>query len=141
VGGLARWTSAAGGEDSERAAREIARTLKCPVCQNLSVADSPSELAQQMRDLIRKNLAAGESAEQIVAYFVERYGPEVLATPPREGFNQALWWGPLAILAVGAAAVGTTLRRWTRAAAPPEALDAAGAADTAVAPATQGGSR
>jgi cytochrome c-type biogenesis protein CcmH len=106
----------AGEADLDRAAREIGRVLKCPVCQNVSVADSPSDLAQQMRDLIRRKLEAGESRDEIVAYFVERYGHEALLDPPRSGVFQALWWGSGAIAVGGAVAVATTLRRWMRAA-------------------------
>ncbi|MGH7256720.1 MAG: cytochrome c-type biogenesis protein, partial [Nitrospirales bacterium] len=60
--------------DLEEQARIIASDLRCPVCQNLSVADSPSELARQMRDLIREQLREGKSPEEIKAYFVSKYG-------------------------------------------------------------------
>jgi cytochrome c-type biogenesis protein CcmH len=109
--------AARGGEaDADRTAHEIAQALRCPVCQNVSVADSPSAPAEQMRDLIRKKIAAGETRDQIVAYFVDRYGEDVLLVPPREGIFHALWGGPAAFAAAGAAVVAGTLRRWTRAA-------------------------
>jgi len=54
--------------------RDIARGLACPVCQGLSVADSPSQLATQMRELILQKVEDGETREQIVQYFVDRYG-------------------------------------------------------------------
>ncbi|MBI4491661.1 MAG: cytochrome c-type biogenesis protein CcmH [Chloroflexi bacterium] len=102
----------------EREAWEIARLLRCPICQNLSVADSPSQLAQQMRDLIRKQLEAGQTREAILTYFVERSGEEVLLDPPRTGFSQVIWWGAAAIPLGGAALVALLLRRWLRRRAP-----------------------
>jgi cytochrome c-type biogenesis protein CcmH len=93
----------------ESATREIARSLRCPVCEGLSVADSPTALAAEMRALIRKKVAAGESAEEIVAYFVERYGEEVALVPRRQGLGLALWWGPVAIFVLGGAVVARTL--------------------------------
>src|SRR5262245_29414224 len=61
--------------------REVARDLQCPICQNLSVADSPSALAGDMRALIAKQLEQGRSKEQIEQYFVERYGEGILLSP------------------------------------------------------------
>ncbi len=59
---------------NEDTVQKIAAQLRCVVCQSLSVADSPSETAQQMRGVIRDRLAAGETPEQIKAYFVDKYG-------------------------------------------------------------------
>ncbi len=95
-------------------ARDIGKLLKCPVCQNLSVADSPSQLAQQMRDLILERLEGGQSREAILAYFVERYGEEVLLDPPKAGFGQLVWWGALGIPLGGAILLAVMLRGWLR---------------------------
>lgn len=106
----------------EQEAREIAKLLRCPICQNLSVADSPSPLAQQMREIIRDQLAAGQPREAILAYFVERYGEEVLLDPPKQGFSGLLWWATLGMVVGGAALVTLLLRQWLRqrsVAAPP----------------------
>lgn len=84
-------------------ALEIANELNCPVCEGQSVRDSNSQLARQMRQVIQQKLDAGESPEQIKAYFVERYGIGILREPPKEGFTWALWWGPVVGLAFGAA--------------------------------------
>jgi cytochrome c-type biogenesis protein CcmH len=111
---LGRGSLAWAAEEPERQLREIAATLQCPVCQNISVADSPSELAQQMRQLIAQKLAAGESREQIVAHFVDRYGEEVLLDPPKRGFNLLLWGGPGLLLAAAAGALARSLARWRR---------------------------
>ena len=107
------WPSPALADDPTAAeAREIARSLQCPVCQNTSVADSPSPLATQMREIIAAKLAAGETRESIMAYFVQRYGEGVLLSPPQEGFTAALWWGPPLVLAMGTALLLLCLRQW-----------------------------
>jgi len=94
--------------------RAIASRLRCPVCQNESVADSPSELAAQMRALIRTKLEQGESPEAIVAYFASRYGEWILLDPPRQGLGWVLWSAPAVILVVGLAAAVRFIRRRVR---------------------------
>ena len=98
----------------EEEVREIAAELRCPVCQNLSVADSPSKMAEQMRDLIRERLEAGEGPEAIRAYFVERYGEWILLAPKREGFNLLVWVLPFLGMVGGAVGLFLTLRRWVK---------------------------
>ncbi|MBI4319756.1 MAG: cytochrome c-type biogenesis protein CcmH [Chloroflexi bacterium] len=99
----------AGPEDE---ALEIARALECPVCSGQSVADSPAPLAQGMRALIRKKLADGESREQIMQYFVDRYGESILREPPRSGLNQILWWLPFLVLVAGIGVLALAIKRW-----------------------------
>ena len=78
---LAAWFAIAAGvahaDAVDDEARAIGREVQCPVCQGLSVADSPSQLAAQMRGIIRTKLDAGESREAILAYFVDRIRPVV----------------------------------------------------------------
>jgi len=93
-------------------ARRIGKGLQCPVCQGASVADSPSDLATQMRAQIRRKLEQGDNEEQIVAYFVERYGDGVLISPPRRGLGLAVWLAPIGVLMMGAVVLGLVLRRW-----------------------------
>ncbi len=90
-------------------ARDIAAALNCPVCQGRSVADSPAPLAQEMRTLIEKKLEQGASRDEILQYFVDRYGEGILRQPPGRGFNLALWWLPVLVLLGGAAAVARIL--------------------------------
>ena len=97
----------------------IASQLRCVVCQNLSVADSPSEMAHQMRDLIRERLAAGDRPEAVKAYFVQRYGDWVLLAPPARGLNLVLWLAPFGAVAGGLVRVLTLVRRWRRPAGAP----------------------
>lgn len=113
----------------EQAVYAIASQLRCVVCQNLSVADSPSEMAGQMRAVVRERLAAGDSPDEVRQYFVERYGEWILLAPRREGFTLLVWVLPPVAVAAGLALAGLLLRRWTRAAAcrrvPPAPVDAA----------------
>ena len=95
----------------QRETVEIARTLKCPVCESQSVADSPSQLAQEMRVYIQRRLEAGESREAIVQDLVDRYGEGILLEPPRAGFTLLVWWLPWLSLALGGAVVALALRR------------------------------
>ena len=122
-------TPAAAAPPDEATVQAIAAQLRCVVCQNLSVADSPSETANQMRGIIRQRLADGETAEQVVAYFVDKYGLWILLAPPRQGFNLLVWIAPFAGLAVGLLVVGAVILRWRRRArlapASPPAVDEA----------------
>jgi cytochrome c-type biogenesis protein CcmH len=96
----------------------IAAQLRCVVCQNLSVADSPSETANQMRAVIRERLAAGERPEQVIQYFVDKYGEWILLEPRREGFTLLVWLLPplAAVAGIGLAVV--LLARWRRSRSP-----------------------
>jgi cytochrome c-type biogenesis protein CcmH len=92
-------------------ARDIAAGLRCPVCLNLSVADSPSRLAGEMRAEIASRVRSGETDEQIRAYFVDRYGEWVLLEPTRRGLNLLPWALPFAAVAVGLAVWFALVRR------------------------------
>ena len=84
------------------------------VCQGETVADSNAQLSVQMRAIIREKLEAGESREQILDYFVARYGEQILATPPRRGFALGVWVAPIVALLVGLTIIGVVLRGWRR---------------------------
>ena len=111
----------------EQTVYEIATQLRCVVCQNLSVADSPSEMALQMRAVIKERLAAGERPDQVIRYFVDKYGDWILLSPPRRGFSLLVWIFPFVAVAVGLGIFALVLRRWTRRRrpAPPSPLDPA----------------
>jgi cytochrome c-type biogenesis protein CcmH/NrfF len=94
--------------------QQIAAGLHCPICKDLSVADSPSPLAQQMRHQIDEQLAAGRSPDQIRSGFVAAYGDSVLMSPPRHGLGRTAYYLPLVVLLGGALVVVLLLRRWRR---------------------------
>jgi len=98
---------------SETTVHDVAAQLRCVVCQNLSVADSPSEMASQMRAIIRERLAAGESPADVQRYFVDRYGEWILLSPPRRGFNLLVWLLPLVAVVVGLAVTAALVWRWS----------------------------
>ncbi len=98
--------------------KALASELRCPVCQGLSLQDSPSELAQQMRGLIRDQLRAGRTPEQVRAYFVSKYGEWILMTPEAHGFNLAVYVLPVLGLLIGGVLIVRAARRWTRAPGP-----------------------
>lgn len=99
----------------ESATTALASELRCPVCQGNSIQDSPSELAQQMRDVIREQLRAGKSPDEVRAYFVDKYGEWILLQPKATGFNLVVYLVPLAVILVGGAVVWRNVRRWTSA--------------------------
>ncbi len=95
----------------EREMLSIAETLRCTVCQNQSVAESDADLARDMRELIREQLAAGKSRQEIVDYFVSRYGDYVLMKPPYDGPGVLVWLGPVVLVLVLAIPAFVYLRR------------------------------
>jgi cytochrome c-type biogenesis protein CcmH len=94
--------------------QQIAAGLHCPVCKDLSVADSPAPLAQQMREQIAQKLRAGETPDQIRAGFVAAYGDSVLMSPPKRGLSAAVYVLPMIVIAAGLVVAVTLVRRWVR---------------------------
>ena len=90
----------------------ISAELRCPVCQGLSVADSPSETARSMRALVAQRVAEGRSDDEIRAEFVRSYGDWILLSPPLLSANGLVWLAPLLAIAFGA------WLAWRRARAP-----------------------
>jgi cytochrome c-type biogenesis protein CcmH len=85
----------------EARVQKLGKELRCAVCQGLSIADSPSSMARAQLDMVRELVSEGKTDEQVVAYFVERYGEWVLLEPTREGFNWFVWLGPVALVLGG----------------------------------------
>ena len=95
----------------------VAAQLRCPVCQGLSIQDSPSELSQQMRNLVKEQLAAGKSPEEVMAYFVSKYGEWILLAPRARGFNLVAYGLPAVLFLSGLGFIAWIVRRWTAAGA------------------------
>ncbi len=100
--------------DLERRTSEVAAGLRCPVCQGVSIEDSPTELARQMRATVRDQLAAGRSDDEVRQYFVDRYGEWVLLEPRASGFNMLVYVLPWLLVAAGIGVIVLMVRRWTR---------------------------
>ena len=99
--------------DIDDRTREIATELRCVVCQNLSVADSPSEMAQQMRAIVREQVQAGKTSDEIKDFFVSKYGEWVLLRPKTTGFSALLWILPYVVLVIGLMMALWFIRRWS----------------------------
>ncbi len=113
---------------AEARARDISRTLRCLVCQNQSIEDSNAPLAQDLRQIVRERVSAGDDDEAVRRFLVARYGDWVLLKPPFKGATLLLWLGPVLILAAGGAAVALLYRRQRRQTAAPAPLSAEEAA-------------
>ena len=103
----------------ERQVLDIAKDLRCTVCQNQPVSESNADLARDMRDIIREQVKAGKSRDEIIRYFVDRYGNYVLMNPPKSGPGAIVWVGPLALIAVVGLSGFVFLRRRLRPSLPP----------------------
>jgi cytochrome c-type biogenesis protein CcmH len=91
--------------------QRIAVELRCLVCQNQTIADSPAGLSDDLRREIREQLQRGATDEQVVQYMTDRYGDFIRYRPPVKGSTMALWVGPLVLLVVGLAVLVFALRR------------------------------
>ena len=85
----------------EAHARALFRDVRCLVCQNESIDDSEAPLAADLRGIIREQVKAGKSDEQIKGYLTARYGQFVLMRPSFDPGNLALWAGPFLVVAFG----------------------------------------
>jgi cytochrome c-type biogenesis protein CcmH len=92
----------------------IASTLRCPVCQGESIQDSPSELSQQMRAVVRDQLRAGKTPDEVRAYFVSRYGEWILLQPKMTGLNILLYVLPVVLVVGGLILIVILVRKWTK---------------------------
>lgn len=86
----------------EAKAQALMDQLRCLVCQGQSIADSNAELAGDMRDLVRRRIAAGEKPAAIREWLVERYGAWISYKPTGEPAAWPLWLAPIALLLIGA---------------------------------------
>lgn len=95
-------------------AAEVASGLRCPVCRNQSIVESNAELSREMHRVVRDKLAAGETPEQVEAYFVSRYGEWILLQPQARGINLLVYGLPLIALILGFFFARNRLHKWAR---------------------------
>jgi cytochrome c-type biogenesis protein CcmH len=94
----------------EAQAQALMEQLRCLVCQGQSIADSDAELAGDMRDLVRRRIAAGERPPQIRSWLIQRYGTWISYRPTDEPAAWPLWMAPLVLLVVGAFLIRRRIR-------------------------------
>jgi len=92
----------------------IAAELRCVVCQNVTVADSHAGVAEDMRQKIRDQLAAGRTADEVRTYMTDRYGDFVLYKPPFSARTALLWVGPGLLLVGALLGLNLVMRRRAR---------------------------
>jgi len=85
----------------EAEAQALMEEIRCLVCQGQSIADSDAEIAGDMRDMVRRRIAAGEKPSAIRAWLIQRYGAWITFMPPSEPATWPLWLAPIALLAGG----------------------------------------
>lgn len=93
---------------------KLASELRCPTCQALSIADSPSELAREMKGQVRARLQAGMTPEEVRESFVDAYGEWILLSPRPSGFNLLIYGLPVVVLLLGGGLVVLAVRRWLK---------------------------
>lgn len=98
------------GAELDSVTEALASEMRCPVCQGMSIQDSPSNMARDMRGKVQDLLAEGYSPEQVMTYFESTYGEFVRLEPKARGFNLVVWIAPVAVLAVGLALTTMVVR-------------------------------
>ena len=98
-------------EADEQRFRELIKELRCPKCQNQAISDSDADIAHDMRAQVASMIRQGRSDDEIVDYFVERYGDFVSYEPPVRAETLVLWLLPLLALGLGAGVVAGMVRR------------------------------
>jgi len=94
-------------------AADLEAEIVCPVCKS-TLDQSNAEVAQRMKAYIRQRIAEGASERQIKDELVDQFGPNVIAEPPKKGFDILAWALPVGAAAIGAAAVGAVAWTWSR---------------------------
>ena len=95
----------------ENRARDLSKGIRCLVCQNQSIDDSDSDLAKDLRRIIRKKIIQGETDNEITQYLVDKYGNFILMKPPLYQDTYVLWISPLLLMLIGITIIYFTLKR------------------------------
>ena len=108
---LAAGAAAAQAPDDEARYRALISELRCMVCQNQSIAESNAPLADDLRQQVRAQIAAGRSDAEIIEFLTARYGDYVRYRPAFKGKTLLLWLGPFALLVVAGTVAAVFVRR------------------------------
>jgi cytochrome c-type biogenesis protein CcmH len=103
--------AALGDPAQEARAQALENEIRCVQCENEPISQSTADIAADMRRLVRERVAAGDSDDEIRAYFRQRYGDFVLFRPPWDARTWALWGAPFLLLGAGLIGVFTLRRR------------------------------
>ena len=95
----------------ENRARDLSKGIRCLVCQNQSIDDSDSDLAKDLRRIIRKKIIQGKTDNEITQYLVDKYGNFILMKPPLYQETYILWISPLLLMLIGITIIYFTLKR------------------------------
>jgi len=98
----------------EERAREIGRGLRCVMCKNESIEESPSTTAQDMRRIVRERIKSGETNDEIIDYMQSRYGDFILLKPPVQPNTYLLWGLPFILLALALLWFWRTVRKYAQ---------------------------
>ncbi len=91
----------------------LAKEVKCPDCQGESVANSNTEIARNIRALIRQRVASGDSDDEVLDYIDARY-PDARTSPAGNGLDMLAWVIPVVAILAALGGLGLALRRWSR---------------------------
>jgi cytochrome c-type biogenesis protein CcmH len=111
---------------------ELEGEVMCPVC-NTTLDQSNSQAARRIENYIRERIAAGDTKSEIKARLVAQFGPSILASPPRHGFDLLAWWLPIAGILGAGVVIAIAAWRWSRAGTP----EPAGGEDVPLDPETE----
>lgn len=90
-----------GYDPNDQVFRDVAKEFRCPTCTGLSVLESDAGFSVQIKEQVQEQMNLGKNKDQIVEYFVTRYGPWILREPPKKGFGMLGWALPSALLVIG----------------------------------------
>lgn len=93
---------------------EVAREIMSPACPGKLLADCTSGEARQVQELIQQKIQQGQTKDDIIKYFVEVYGEQILASPPKKGFYLTAWALPLLVIIYSGLIVYLIIRLWLR---------------------------
>lgn len=97
--------------EQEALYQQLAKDLRCLVCQNQNLADSEAGLAKDLKDQVAEFVMAGQDAETIKQYMIERYGDFVTYNPPMNFGTAFLWFSPLVVLIIASLVLFLNIRR------------------------------